>query len=66
MEVTKEQAHREAMEACRQRANVVKEAVAKLLAYIEAHPENPVFLNRSQRRIETLIPLTPIQRNRTS
>ena len=66
MEVTKEQAHRDAVEACRQRAAVVKEAVAKLLAYIEEHPENPVFLTSSQRRFETLIPLTPFQHNRTS
>jgi hypothetical protein len=66
MELTKEKAHLEAVEACRQRAVVVKEAVAKLLAYIDAHPENPVFLSTSQRRVETLIPLTPLQRNRTS
>jgi hypothetical protein len=66
MEKTKEQTHREAVEACSERAVVVKKAVAKLLAYIEAHPENPVFLTTAQRRIETLMPLSRLQRNRTS
>ena len=66
MEVNKEKAHREAVEACRQRADVVARAVAKLLAYIESHPENPVFLTTTQRRIETLLPLSKLQRDRTS
>ena len=60
MESDKERAHREALEACEKRAAVVKKAVRKLLAYIDAHPENPVFLNRDLRRIETLQPLVPI------
>jgi hypothetical protein len=66
MKKTKEQVHREAVEACSERAAVVKKAVAKLLAYIEAHPENPVFLTTTQRRIETLLPLTKLQRDRIS
>jgi hypothetical protein len=66
MQKSKEQAHREAVEACSERAAVVKKAVTKLLAYIDAHPENPVYLNTSQRRIETLLPLSKLQRNRTS
>jgi hypothetical protein len=66
MQKSKEQAHREAVEACSERATVVKKAVAKLLDYIDAHPENPVFLTTAQRRMETLLPLSELQRNRTS
>jgi hypothetical protein len=60
MESNKERAHREALEACEKRAAVVKKAVRKLLAYIEAHPENPVFLGRELRRIETLRPIVRV------
>jgi hypothetical protein len=57
MESYKERAHREAIEACSDRAVVVEKAVAKLIAYIEDHPENPVFLTNTQRRFELLSPL---------
>jgi hypothetical protein len=60
MDSNKERAHREALEACEKRAAVVKKAVRKLLAYIDAHPENPVFLNHELRRIETLRPIVRV------
>ena len=58
MESKKERAHREALAACEERAEVVGKAIAKLIAYIEDHPENPAFVNRSLRRFETLLPIT--------
>ena len=59
MQSQKEQAHREAILACEERADVVKNAISKLIAYIEAHPENPVYMNPKLRRIEKLTPLAP-------
>jgi hypothetical protein len=66
MESNKERAHREAIEGCKDRALVVEKAVAKLIAYIEDHPENPVFLTNTQRRFEILSPLvtTSTEKNR--
>ena len=65
MESYKERVHREAIEACRDRAVVVEKAVAKLIAYIENHPENPVFLTNTQRRFVLLSPLVPVPDDRT-
>jgi len=60
MHSNKEQAHREAILACEERAAVVRSAISKLIAYIEAHPENPVYLNPKLRRFEKLQPLAPV------
>ena len=57
----KEQAYREAVLACEERANVVRKAISKLIDYIEAHPENPVEIHPRLRRIETLSPLAPVE-----
>jgi hypothetical protein len=57
----KEHIHREAVRACEERAAVVRKAISKLIAYIEAHPENPVYLNPKLRRLETLSPLVPVE-----
>lgn len=59
MHSNKEQAHREAVLACEERAAVVRNAISKLIAYIEAHPENPVYLNPKLQRFEILTPLVP-------
>ncbi|MFL6468966.1 MAG: hypothetical protein ACJ72Z_13495 [Pyrinomonadaceae bacterium] len=57
MESQKERLHREAIEACKHRAEVVEKAISKLIAYIEKHPENPAFLTTTQRRFELISPL---------
>ena len=61
MQSQKEQAHREAVLACEERADVVRQAIARLITYIEAHPENPVYINPKLRRFETLSPLAPVE-----